>query len=166
MLSLHGMCMMQPHEPPGLAKADPRTAVSGQAARARRVGTDVCNRRSTLYKPIKAAIIKLDVAKEHEPTNFAMLWLRDGTQRKTLKQMKERGQLAEWLRGALVPSIRRLLRESNGDLWFSITAFASPSSCICRLGAGMQVSSTWARRRRPWGLLSATVSGTWRTPPW
>ena len=58
-----------------------------------------------------------------------MLWLRDGTQRKTLQQMKERGELAEWLRGALVPSIRRLLRDSNGDLWFSITAFASPSSC-------------------------------------
>ena len=37
MLSLHGMCMMQPHEPPGLAKTGPRTAVSGQAARARRL---------------------------------------------------------------------------------------------------------------------------------
>ncbi len=64
--------------------------------------------QTKICKPVKKTMTALDIATEDGPSNFAMLWLRGGKLRKSLMQMKEHGQVNEWLGGALFPSIRHL----------------------------------------------------------
>ena len=128
------------------------------AARAQ-IAHDMRDHRTT--KPVKKVNKNLSIAKDDGQTNVAMLWLRDGKMRKWLLQMK-----MLWPAGGVAvrcavpqhqtPAEKHAL--NNMESVYSFTASALPLSCSCSPPAGMQVSSTWARRSYPPGLSSASAS--------